>query len=114
MRRSTPEVQYKEGYTYGLKVNNFFSLQETCPEPGNPASQRSKVLQLVGWWEVLCLSGRQQLMLSSELNLSQELTATASHKCLCKGAVAPGPAAAQQHSWLPWAIPGVPHHQSVF
>lgn len=28
MRRSTPEVQNKEGYTYGLKVNNFFSLQK--------------------------------------------------------------------------------------
>lgn len=46
--RSAPEVQDKEGYTAGLEVINFSLLRrETCLKPGNPASQGSKVLQLV-------------------------------------------------------------------
>lgn len=46
--RSAPEVQDKEGYTAGLEVVNFsFLRREACPEPGNPASQGSKVLGLV-------------------------------------------------------------------
>lgn len=49
MRRNTPEVQDKEGCTAGLELNNFPPLRkETCLEAGNPASQGSKVPQLVG------------------------------------------------------------------